>query len=167
MTVAQRAANRRRGRSKIVPLFFLGLTVTACGASLPEDFETLTTHKQVEALEEFYSNGGISSLEAESIISSRGFPAAEAMTAYLEGNETGVPIEMAVTIVWDVQLRGCSLRGTSAEAALRILDSRPLEQHLRFAVEAALEAIEKDLHAADGLDRYGAGACASADRPGE
>jgi hypothetical protein len=131
----------------------------SCGAGLPGNFRELSLEQQIQAYEKFFEDGGLSSYEAPGVISSRGYPAAEAMVPYLTGADEGIPVEEAVYIVWYVQLRGCRLKGTRAEAALRSLASRELEEPLHSTVESALEAITDDIQMPRHLDQFGASDC--------
>jgi len=144
---------------RVVIAGILAALVVACGAKLPDNFGELPLERQVKAYEDFFKHGGISSAEGSGVISSQGFSAAEAMVPYLTGEDQGIPVEEAVHIIWNVQLKGCPLHGTQAEAALKGLALQPLEEPLKGTVNAALESIEKDVRYPGRVDLYGSGAC--------
>lgn len=139
---------------------FASLALCVSCADLPEDFARLSLEEQVRAYEKFFSKGGLSDFTAPSVISSHGYPAAAAMLPYLMGEKEDLPIDAAVEIVGLVQLRGCSLAGTPAAAALKKLDKETSDQELRIQVREVLEDISLDRKTPEALDSLGAASCA-------
>jgi hypothetical protein len=74
------------------------------------------------------------------------------MVPYLEnGARDGIPAYEALTIIWDVQLRGCDLRGTEAARSIeRLLTYDDLSPDVRIAAHGALTAIREKKHLAPG-----------------
>jgi hypothetical protein len=84
------------------------------------------------------------------------------MVPYIKGEKGEIPPFAAINIVWDVQLRGCDLRGSAASIALQefLRSGRPRvdEQH---AAEGALDAIASVLHSAPASEQLPVEACKS------
>jgi hypothetical protein len=119
---------------------------------LPGDFNHLPLDEKVAVYEKRFRRGGASNISAENLIASHGFAAADAMVPYILGERGGIPPVIAVRIVWDVQERGCDLRGSRAERALRVLLQNPgALSNEKGAAEAALDSISKNHHASNDI----------------
>ena len=94
------------------------LIITGGCRLLPSNFESLPLSEKVDAYAEYFKYHNVPSVFARSRISWHGWAAADIMAQYLAGQRQGLPDIEAVEIIHAVQLRGCSLRGTSAERAL-------------------------------------------------
>jgi hypothetical protein len=87
--------------------------------------------------------------------------AAEAMAKYLNGERKGLPDEEALDILYAVQVRGCSLRGTAAEHAVRnYLVKAHKYSAEATAAKATLDVIQRDVKFGNGgYDRLRGGPC--------
>jgi hypothetical protein len=111
---------------------------------LPGDFAALPLDKKIEA----YARRGGRSFYAENLIAAHGYAAAEAMVPYITEEKHGILKINAIDIVWDVQSRGCDLRGSKAEKVLRqLIRDEGVRRDLRTAAEGTLESIEMGRHA--------------------
>lgn len=137
--------------------------LSSCGG-LPSDFETLPLGEKVAAHAEHFEGGGTHLVEGRAHISWHGQEAAEAMVGFLVGREGGIPPREALMIIWPVQLRGCDLKGTTAETALQVLLKRDgLDWDLRLAAQDALDSIEDGSHLEPGqVDGLTGGPCEEA-----
>jgi hypothetical protein len=148
---------------KIPELLFL-VAICAIGLlgcwRLPENFSSLPLEDKVQAYARRFRLGGARDSRAEDLIAAHGYAAAEAMVPYIKRAKGEIPPFAAINIVWDVQLRGCDLRGSAASIALQELlrsgHPRVDEQH---AAEAALEAIASVLHSAPVAEQLSVEAC--------
>jgi hypothetical protein len=126
---------------------------------LPKEFPSLPLDKKVEAYASLFRRGGAPKSRAEHLIASHGYAAAEAMVPYIHG-QGGIPPFVAINIVWDVQYRGCDLRDSSAERALRQLLEKGYPQvDERGAAEATLSMIASGKHGAPASELLSAEAC--------
>jgi hypothetical protein len=105
-------------------IFGYALLNSGCGG-LPENFGALPLDKQVAAYERNFDRFGGSLIKAQDYISWHGWAAADLMADYIAGRRSGLPQREAIQIIYDVQSRGCSLKGTAAERALKNLVRRP------------------------------------------
>lgn len=123
------------------------LTVLAACGGLPENFELLPLEKQVTAYARHLASGGRPLVEARSHISFHGWTAADVMATYAAGDSPGFPPHEAVQIIDRIQLRGCDLAGTKAEAAIvRYLDrsaSNPADASVARTVLTAIRERRK------------------------
>jgi hypothetical protein len=91
--------------------------------------------------------GGERSLYAENLIVAYGYEAAEAMVPFITRKKNGIRQFVAINIIWEIQLRGCDLRGSKAEETLRQLTKdQDLRRDLRAAAEGTLESIVMGRH---------------------
>ena len=131
------------------------ISVVGCGG-LPDNFETLPLAAKVKAYERHFRMGGRTNLRAELWISWHGKPAAEMMIPYILGERRGISKSDAIKILWDVQLRGCTLSGSDSERALEkfLKWTQPFDPNFQRA-ERALDSIRRDSHIAhfDSLPR--------------
>lgn len=145
-----------RSRSMKMSNLHVTLRVGACLAlvagfaiacrGLPDNFDHMTLDQKVAAYQRYGPGARRSLIHAREEIAKHGVPAATAMIPFLTQEKTGIsPIE-AATIIWEVQLRGCSLSGTPAHSALRSLFARMDDSLDRSTVETILESIERDRH---------------------
>jgi hypothetical protein len=122
------------------------LSLLACW-KLPGNFAALPLDEKIEAYGRRFERGGERSFYAEDLISDYGYEAAEAMVPYIVGGKKGLRKNAAIEIIWTVLLRGCNLRGSKAEEALRqLLNEKNLRRDLNAAAEGALESIVMGLH---------------------
>jgi hypothetical protein len=128
---------------------------------LPEDFPSLSLDGKIKAYEHHLRMGGAPSEFARSYISWHGEPAAQRMIPFLKQTEKGLTRRDALRIIWDVQVRGCDLRGTQAEKALSEALSRGgLRRDEELLAEDALKAIAENSHMRPGqLDLLRGGPC--------
>jgi hypothetical protein len=146
-----------RGRVLAV---LLGLFLIACGG-LPGDFESLSAVDKIHAYEEHLEAGGRPLPHARQEIAWHGREAAYLLSDYLTGSEAGLPTLEAIRIIESVQLGGCSLKGTKAEAALEEARANaPADSLERIAVESALDSIRRDI-VLSGPDAFEDGPCAA------
>lgn len=132
--------------SKLITLTLACWSLVACW-KLPGDFAALPIDEKIEAYGRRFERGGGRSFYAEDLIVAHGYEAAEAMVPYITGENQGIMRLIAIDIVWDVQLKGCDLRGSKAEKALRMLTKEHgLRRDLRTAAEEALESIVMGRH---------------------
>lgn len=127
----------------------------------PDDFPSRSLDDKIAFYEYWIAKVGQPSGEARLWISWHGLPAADAMASYLSGRKSGIPKHEALWIIWDVQVRGCSLRGTPAEMAVReyIKTNVSSAPDSRLAV-TTLESIDEDYHA-DKFDTLPPGPCSA------
>jgi hypothetical protein len=132
-----------------------------CGChTLPSDFGSRPLTSKIAAYERWIAETGRPNTHAQHWISWHGTPAADAMVQYLTGQRTGLPKSEALYILWDIQLRGCSLRGTSVEAALAAYTTnrlRPRVAEVELA-QKVLRCIADDCHISK-FDDLPPGAC--------
>jgi hypothetical protein len=139
---------------------FVGcLTLLGCWR-LPKDFDSLPLAEQVKAYRTRFQLGGARDRGAESHIASHGYQAAMALVPYVTREKTGIPPFVAIHIIWRVQVRGCTLRGTPPEAALKefLVKGSPNEDE-RLTAKLALEAISENLHSSPQDERIPANLC--------
>ena len=114
---------------------------------LPEDFSSLTLDKKIDAYERHLRwGGGINYNNARSWIAWHGHEAAERMVPYIRQEKRGLPLLEALAIVWDVSARGCDLRGSAVESALKDLIAirrRTMGNAEFITAESALRLIER------------------------
>jgi hypothetical protein len=150
----------RRIRSLAV-IAWIGVFLSACW-HLPSDFPSLPLDQKVEAYATRFRRGGARNSRAEALIAGHGYAAAEAMAHYVLG-QRGIPPFVAINIIWDVQLRGCDLRGSRAEEALKRLEKMHPQADEQTAAEAALEAISSVRHSAPAAEQLPAEKCTRLD----
>lgn len=153
-------------RSAVWSLLALSLGLSAC-QGLPADFESLPLVEKIAAYEKYLERVGQPNRTARGLISWHGHPAKDAMVKYVLGEDSGMPRREAILIVQLGQDRGCSLRNTRVEAALRVVATddaaRQLDQNLANQV---LESIRLDRHVEFGLlDLLPKGPCNEGIRP--
>lgn len=137
------------------------LIVSAAGChGLPGDFLELPLEEKIDAAIDFYDGGGLSNSRIESGISLHGVDAAEAMIPYLQG-EAGLPVDVALSVVEHVQLRGCPLAGTQVEAEVAALVSLATPPEVGDHARDVLDTIRSDIRLPDLIDGLGPGACAA------
>jgi hypothetical protein len=117
-------ATKIRTTTQLTLSLCLTLFTISCGG-LPKNFSSLPLEKQVDAYKTNFARHGGSLIEAQEYISWHGRPAADLMAEYLVGARTGLPKGEAINIIHDIQTRGCSLKGTSAERALKDFLTKP------------------------------------------
>jgi hypothetical protein len=126
---------------------------------LPSDFSTRPLQGKVKAYATRFRHGGARSSRAEELIVSHGYAAAEAMAPYISG-EPGIPPFVAINIVWDVQYKGCDLRDSEADRALRnLLEKGHPQLDERGAAVATLKAIASGKHSAPPSEQLPADVC--------
>jgi hypothetical protein len=152
-------------RANCLLVAFLLFLLLAC-SDLPSDFDSLPLEKQVESYEEYLRHHVRQNEIARSRISWHGWAAADLMAEYLDHRRKGLPDLEAIEIIDAVQLRGCRLRGTSAEASLkRYVEHESRETIAGLAARMTLESIQKDITL--GTNRYdelSGGPCDSLER---
>ncbi len=122
--------------------------------------------KQVAAYSQRLEVNGIPLLYARSDISWHGWPAANLMAKYVEGAKKGLPTLEAIQIIRLVQLRGCPLKGTEAEAALEhYLPNAPDGSLERQAARDTLHEISANIIVGDNLDHRKGGPCRDGQKP--
>jgi len=132
----------------------------ACGG-LPGNFESLNAVDKIHAYEQHLGAGGRPLPCARREIAWHGWESADLMADYLTGKEAGLPILEAIRIIESVQLGGCSLKGTKAEAALEEARANaPVDSLERIAAESALDSIRRDI-VLSGPDAFEDGPCAA------
>jgi hypothetical protein len=137
-------------------------TALAC-RDFPADFSSLPLDDKITTYEHYLARTGRPRLEARSWISWHGLPAAEAMATYVSGQKRGIPRREAIEVLWEIQLRGCSLNGTTAQRSLGDFlsaDPSPRAQDVELAREV-LADIRANRHV-DNLDTLPAGPCSRA-----
>jgi hypothetical protein len=146
-------------KTKMLLASILLVLMVNCGG-LPADFASLSLDAKIKAYERHFRLGGRSRIRGELWISWHGKPAAEMMIPYILGKKKGIPRGDAIQIVWDVQLRGCSLRGTEAEKVLEefIKSNKPSDPDYQLA-EYTLDSIRSDSHMAGRFDSLPPGPC--------
>jgi hypothetical protein len=137
----------------IMPWFVL----SACW-QLPDNFSSLPLDGKVQAYATRFKRGGAPNSRAEDLIARHGYAAAEAMVPYILGKR-GIPPFIAIKIVWDVEWRGCNLRGSAAEEALKSLEKHHPQADEQTAAEAALEAIHSGRHSAPASEQLPVEVC--------
>jgi hypothetical protein len=86
-------------------------------------------------------------------------PAADAMVPYVLRKKDGIPRYEALWIIADIQARGCSLRGTPAEKAVReYLEGSTTPDADSHLASSVLMSIETDNHV-DNSDSLPPGPC--------
>lgn len=148
------------GRTVLSALLCL-LALVGCGG-LPDNFSSLPLEEQVSAYERNFDRYGGPLVEARAHISWHGWQAADLMAEYLMKKRTGLPELEAVRIIHDIQSRGCSLKGTSAERALEAyLGNIPAESVDAEFARMALNAIRNNITMPGGPDWLEGGPCAT------
>jgi hypothetical protein len=134
---------RVAGRAFAVCVLLFGVT-TAC-RNLPANFASLSLQEKISTYE---CVGMPPKLKAREWISWHGIPAADAMAEYLSANKAGIPKYEAIHIIWAVQRRGCSIRGTAAHRALQayLRSAPPPPENEGRLARWVLEDIEADRH---------------------
>ena len=129
-----------------ISILILLLPLVACWG-VSDDFPKLTLDEKIAAYERHLKWGGATNSDnARSWIAWHGREAAQRMVPYLKGEKRQLPLLDALTIVWDVSTRGCDLRGSEAESALKELikkQEREMGNAERIAAESALRGIER------------------------
>jgi len=145
--------------SAILIIVICTIPVSACWR-LPQRFSSLPLDQKVEAYSVRFKYGGARSLQADNLIAGHGYSAATAMIPYISGKKSGIPPFVAINIVWDVQMKGCDLRGSVAEEALRtLLETQNSQADEQVAAQAALEAIVSGRHSAPASEQLSAEKC--------
>jgi hypothetical protein len=128
---------------------------------LPSDFASLPLEQKVAAYVRHFHNYGRPSPHARSLISWHGWLAADAMVQYVSGQKKGLPETEAIDIIYAVQVRGCSLRGTAAECAVKSYLARtPKYSAEAISAKATLDAINRDVKFGNGgFDELRGGPC--------
>lgn len=149
----------------VIILVAICLCLSGCGR-LPRDFETLPLDRKIDAYSNRFKWGGRRSLKADKLIAGHGYQAAEAMVPYIKQQKRGIPVYHATSIVWDVQVRGCDLRGSTAEEALRdaLKDPDILDYEKRL-VATVLAFIAENRHSPSGGPVIPPHLCAPVVRP--
>jgi hypothetical protein len=120
----------------------------------------LTLEDKVNAYEHHFRSGGAANIEAEMGISWHGYLAAKRMNLYILGKKTGIPRDEAIKIIWDVQMRGCDLRGSEVEGTLQLLlQNGSLPPTTALAARKTLAAIQEGRHAPKFYDTLRGGPC--------
>jgi hypothetical protein len=137
----------------------ISVCVLICCWKLPNNFASLPLGQKIDAYASRFKDGGARDYNAEELISAHGFSAAEAMAPYISGRG-GISPFIAINIAWDVQSRGCDLRGSAAEDAMKhlLLTGRPQADE-RVAAEAALRAIINVKHSSPASRQLSVDAC--------
>ena len=74
------------------------------------------------------------------------------MVAFVQGKRKGIPLPLVFKIIRKVQVRGCSLKGSAAEAAVReFLESGKGTEGERAMAFGALHSIENDYTVEPGM----------------
>jgi hypothetical protein len=145
--------------TKFIALTIVSWSLVACW-QLPGDFDTLPLERKIEAYRRRFERGGGRSLHAEKLIAAHGYQAAEAMAPYILRKKKGISEFVAINIVWDVQSRGCDLRGSNAETSLKkLMTVKSLRRDLSAAAEGALESIAMGRHSGALLEPLPPGVC--------
>ena len=125
----------------------LAIQLGACWG-VPDNYPTLTLDEKIAAYERHLKwKGAVNSDNAQSWIAWHGHEAAQRMVPYLRQEKRQLPLHEAIQIVWDVSSRGCDLRGSEAESALRELlrTKRQVMDNVELiAAEAAVGSIERN-----------------------
>jgi hypothetical protein len=130
----------------------------------PDDFPSRSLGEKIAIYERWIGEVGRPRYEARDWISWHGFPAADAMAPYISRQKKGIPRYEALQIVERVQLRGCSLRGTSAEQALRdYLNSNSAPGLDSEVARSVMESIRNNSHV-ENLDGLPPGPCSTQER---
>jgi hypothetical protein len=143
--LGERRPDQMSVSSRIV-LATLFLSLPACW-SLPSDFAALPLDEKVDAYSRRFRRGGGRVLDADDLIAAHGYEAAEAMVPFIADRKSGIPRSVAISIVWDVQSRGCDLRGSNAEKSLReVIAIAHAKGDLAIGAEEALDSIINGRH---------------------
>lgn len=122
------------------------VALVACW-EVPENFPDLTLDEKIAAYEGHLKSGGATNSDnARSWIAWHGHDAAQRMVPYIKREKRGLPLLDALTIVWDVSTRGCDLRGSEAESALKELirkQGQAMGNAELIAAESALKGIQR------------------------
>jgi hypothetical protein len=136
---------------------FLAFALSAVYAlscrGLPSNFSELPLSEQVATYEKYAPGSRGGSLHARVEIAKHGLAAADAMIPYLREERAGFPREEAMLVILEVQLRGCTLRGTRAHLALMDLRRGSIQPRDLAVAERVLESIELDSHEQGNLRR--------------
>lgn len=144
---------------RLLPALLCLLTLAGCGG-LPDDFVSLSLEEQFAAYERNFDRYGGPLVEARAHISWQGWQTADLMAEYLTNKRTGLPELEAVRIIHDIQSRGCSLRGTSAEHALEAYLGRiPADSLDAEFARSALDAVRNNVIMPGGPDWLKGGPC--------
>jgi hypothetical protein len=155
MLVCCAAATKRAAALRAVVVSGLLACAIAC-ARLPVDFEQLPLERKIAAYQVYISRGGRARMRPRSWISWHGYPAATAMVDFLEGKRVGLPIEEVLNILWNIQLRGCSLGGTEAQRVVAAYAEKTGRE--RELAARVLDSIRHDSHV-QSLDHLPGGPC--------
>ena len=144
--VAEPATKQPHYRVLTCCLCLVMMFVSGC-RRFPADFPSRPLPDKIAFYEQWLRNFGRPRLEARLWISWHGRPAADEMVPYVMGQKKGIPNLEAIWIIWAVQSRGCSLRGTPAEKALHdyLKGNSKVSPETRLA-SSALDSIEADNH---------------------
>ena len=147
------------GSGAVLVCLLAVICVLGCRGHLPDDFKSRSLDEQIALYERWFKDAGRPNLKARSWISCQGLPAARAMAPYVIGKRKEIPRYEALQILWAVQLRGCTLRGTSAEQAVRdyIRTNPSFDLSSHFA-PIVLKSIELNDHV-DNFDPLPPGPC--------
>lgn len=133
---------RRTTLLRMVTVLLL-TSALSCG-SLPSNFGSLTLEEKIAAYKKHFQSFGRERPWARNWIAWHGWEAADLMADFLNGKQEGIPDTEVVNILEAIQLRGCSLRGTKAEQALRARIARePADSLLHMYIQHTLELIEQ------------------------
>ena len=148
------ATKRAKTFSGSLLLLLVLLSLVSC-LGIPSDFDSLSLSEKIRAYDKHRLHGGASIGYALGSISSHGTAAALEMVPYLSGNQSGIDFRDALTIIYEVQTHGCSLKGTAVEQAVRrIVESEkvPPVDPYREDAKRTLDAIVPDKKFPDSLD---------------
>lgn len=138
--------NIRVGGSRQARLAVVLMTVLlgACWG-MPSNFASLPLDQKIDAYVQHFKHFGRPNARTRALISWHGWAGADAMAQYLNGQRKGLPEVEAIEIIYAVQVRGCSLRGTAAERAVEAALARSRQDPLeRLAARGALDVIHRD-----------------------
>src|SRR4051812_37051195 len=107
-------------RSSLSVTLLTSIVISSGCWRLPENFSSLPLKEKVAIYENRLKHGGARDYDAEELIAAHGYSAAESMVPYIAG-KGGISPFIAVNIAWDVQSRGCDLRGSAAAEAMQSL----------------------------------------------
>lgn len=122
------------------------LFLVACWG-LPANFKGLSLDEKIKVYEHHIHSGGAPRKDACYDIASHGLAAADRIAEFLNGRDTELSIFDQIDILREIQHRGCSLKSTQAEKALRDrldLSGFPLDRLARERIEELLSDIQAE-----------------------